>query len=103
VGKGYGLRWFIAEDDGTVTRVPAATCQRWLESRPEPRLLTAWTHLVQGLIESMSPAEAASLHSGLLDRARAVATASGGFLGLGSRISAAEESAPGFRRRLTKR
>jgi hypothetical protein len=65
--------------------------QRWLESRPEPRLLTAWTHMVQGLIESMGPAEAAGLQSGLLDRARAVATASGGFLGLGSRISGAEE------------
>jgi hypothetical protein len=25
---GYGLRWFIAEDDGTVTRVPAATRER---------------------------------------------------------------------------
>jgi hypothetical protein len=31
VGMGYRLRWFIAEDDGTVTRVPAATCARWFD------------------------------------------------------------------------
>jgi hypothetical protein len=77
---------------GLTTGTPAhEMLQRWLESRPEPRLLTAWTHMVQGLIESMGPAEAAGLQSSLLDRARAVATASGGFLGLGSRVSAAEE------------
>ncbi len=26
---GYGLRYFIAEDDGTLARVPAAKCHRW--------------------------------------------------------------------------
>ena len=26
---GYGLRYFIAEDDGSLTRVPAAKCHRW--------------------------------------------------------------------------
>lgn len=31
---GYALRYFIAEDDGTLTRVPAARCQRWF-SRDE--------------------------------------------------------------------
>ena|SRR5437867_8266852 len=33
---GYGLRWFIAEDDGTVTRVPAATCERWFDGEALP-------------------------------------------------------------------
>jgi hypothetical protein len=28
---GYRLRWFIAEDNGTVTRVPATTCARWFD------------------------------------------------------------------------
>jgi len=77
---------------GLTAGTPASEIlQRWLESRPEPRLLTAWTHMVQGLIETMSPAEGAALQAGLLDRARAVAAASGGFLGLGSKVSAAEE------------
>lgn len=65
--------------------------QRWLEQPPEAGLLTAWTHLVRGLSEKMSAVEAAALRSGLLDRARAVAAASGGFLGLGAKVSDAEE------------
>jgi hypothetical protein len=66
--------------------------ERWLEHRPEPRLLSVWTEMVQGLCEQMAPAEVAALRSSLVDRARAVATASGGFLGLGSKISTAEDS-----------
>ena len=27
---GYGLRYFIAEDNGVLTRVPAVKCHRWL-------------------------------------------------------------------------
>ncbi len=33
---GYGLRWFIAEDDEAVTRVPAATCERWFDGEALP-------------------------------------------------------------------
>jgi hypothetical protein len=78
--------------------------ERWLVQPPEPKLLAAWSHLVEGLVESMSPGEATALRSGLLDRARAVAAASGGFLGLGSKVSEAEERIlqtleAGFRRR----
>ncbi|HXH82777.1 MAG TPA: hypothetical protein VNN07_07600 [Candidatus Tectomicrobia bacterium] len=62
----------------------------WLTHRPEPKLLTAWTHLVHGLCEALSPEEVATMRQGLLDRARAVAGASGGFMGVGSKISASE-------------
>jgi hypothetical protein len=65
--------------------------ERWLEHRPEPRLLTAWTQMVQGLCDQMAASEVAALKSALVDSARAVASASGGFLGLGSKISATEE------------
>lgn len=65
---------------------------RWLEHRPDAKLLTAWQHLIQGLGEKMTPAETAALKSALLDNARAVASASGGFLGLGSKISESEEA-----------
>ena len=27
---GYSLRYFVAEDDGTLTRVPAGKYRRWL-------------------------------------------------------------------------
>jgi hypothetical protein len=61
----------------------------WLERKPEPALLTAWTEMVRGLTQRMDPREAAALRSQLVERAQAVARASGGFLGVGS-VSAAE-------------
>jgi hypothetical protein len=46
--------------------------------------------MVRGLSERMSPQELASLKAGLIERAKAVARASGGFLGVGA-VSAAEQ------------
>jgi hypothetical protein len=63
--------------------------QSWLERRPEPKLLTAWIHMVEGVCEYMSPAEAEALRAGLVERAQAVASASGGFLGA-RKVSGAE-------------
>lgn len=70
-----------------------ALLESWLTHKPEGRLMDAWRQLVAGLAEQMSRQELAALRSGLLDGARAVAGASGGFLGLGSKISNAEEDA----------
>lgn len=67
-----------------------ALLEAWLTRKPSPKLLDAWAQLVAGLGEQMSREETAALKTGLLDRARAVAGASGGFLGLGSKISSAE-------------
>lgn len=64
-----------------------ALLEAWLDRRPDPKLLTAWTHLVQGMCEQLGPDEAARLKAGLLERARAVAGASGGVLGIGSKVS----------------
>ena len=62
----------------------------WLDRRPDPKLLIAWTHLVQAMSEQLGPDEVARLKTGLLERARAVAGATGGMLGVGSKISSAE-------------
>ena len=62
----------------------------WLERRPDPKLLDAWTQMVRGLRERLGPAEAGRLEASLLDHARAVASASGGVLGIGAKVSAAE-------------
>lgn len=67
-----------------------ALLESWLTRKPDPKLLEAWAQLVAGLGEQMSAEDVAALKAGLLDRARAVAGASGGFLGLGSKISDAE-------------
>lgn len=56
-----------------------------LDRRPEPRLLIAWTQLIQGMCEKLTGEEIAKLKTSLLERARGVASASGGVLGLGSK------------------
>lgn len=68
-----------------------ALLEAWLQRRPEPRLLLAWTHLVQGMREKLDSKEVVALRSKLIERARLVARASGGTLGLGSKVSHAEE------------
>ncbi|MEM8679462.1 MAG: hypothetical protein AAGF97_08925 [Planctomycetota bacterium] len=64
----------------------------WLQQRPEPELLEAWTHYVQALKETLSSDDRQALKAGLIDRARQVAEATGGFLGLGNKISAEEQT-----------
>ena len=67
-----------------------ALLEAWLERRPDPTLLDAWTHMVRGIRDQVGPDETARLKAGLLDQARAVASASGGVLGMGSKVSSAE-------------
>lgn len=64
--------------------------EAWLQKRPDPKLLVAWTHLVEGMCEKLSPDEMGRMKSTLLERARSVARASGGTLGLGSKVSKTE-------------
>ena len=66
-----------------------ALLQSWLERRPEPKLLSAWIHMVEGLCEHMTPEQVRTLRADLIERARAIASASGGLLGVG-KVSAAE-------------
>ena len=66
--------------------------EEWLTQRPPPALLEAWVHYIAGLCEVLSPEERANLKSGLLVRALSVAEAAGGFLGLVSKVSEAEQA-----------
>ncbi|RPJ84886.1 MAG: hypothetical protein EHM13_02805 [Acidobacteria bacterium] len=63
---------------------------RWLAHRPGPDLLEAWRHYIEGLCELLKPEERESLRADLVDRAKRVAEAAGGFLGLTSKISDSE-------------
>ena len=65
--------------------------ESWLEKRPSPRLLEAWTHFVEGLSAAMNPRDREQLRHDLLDRARMVAQTAGGFLGLG-KVSSSEQA-----------
>jgi hypothetical protein len=65
---------------------------QWMTHRPQSQLLEAWMHFIEGLCEQLSKEEIKTLKDDLLGHTRAVAEASGGFLGLGNRISSAEAS-----------
>jgi len=64
-----------------------ALLEDWLENRPPPRLLAAWRDYVGALCEDMLPEERKELKREVLARAQAVAEATGGFLGLGDKVS----------------
>jgi hypothetical protein len=82
-----------AADAGIASGSTAAgLLQAWLERRPERKLLDAWTALVHALRDEVGPEESARLRTELVDRARAVARASGGVLGMGSKVSSAEDA-----------
>jgi hypothetical protein len=70
--------------------VDATLLEQWLSKKPEAKLLEAWKVYVQGLAKELGAAEFATLKADVLGRARAVAEASGGLLGLGSKVSAKE-------------
>lgn len=63
----------------------------WLASQPAPSLMTAWKDYIRELLPTLSGGARQDLQQDVLGRARAVAEASGGFLGLGSKISRAEQ------------
>ena len=64
--------------------------ESWLSKRPDRRLRQSWREYIQGLCEELTPEQREALKSDLLRRARDMAEASGGILGLGSKISKAE-------------
>jgi hypothetical protein len=65
--------------------------ESWLAHRPDGRLLEVWGAFIVGLCAEMGTLERKSLKNQILGRARSVAEATGGFLGLGSKISDEEE------------
>jgi tellurite resistance protein len=64
----------------------------WLEQRPDPSLMVAWKDYMRAVCHMLGGEAAASLGDGLLERARNVARAAGGILGLGGKISSSERA-----------
>ena len=62
----------------------------WLKNKPGDKLLTIWKEYVATLSGKLDEASRAALKEGLMGRARAVAEAAGGILGLGNKISKSE-------------
>jgi hypothetical protein len=65
--------------------------EQWLQHQPPQGLLESWIIYIRGLCHLLSEADCKALKTALLRRARAVAEAAGGFLGLTSKVSLSEE------------
>ena len=67
--------------------------ESWLSKRPDPKLVEAWKRYLQSIWPSLTAKERDEIRAIGLERSRHVAEAAGGFLGLTSKISAAEQAA----------
>jgi len=63
----------------------------WTKDRPAPELVDSWKAYIGALASELSADQKWHLEEKLVGRARAVAEAAGGFLGLGRKVSAEEE------------
>ena len=80
-----------AADSGIQEGTPArALLESWLASPPGPALAKAWKEYAGALAATLDTAGRAALRTATLGRARQVAEATGGFLGLTSAVSEAE-------------
>jgi hypothetical protein len=70
----------------------AKLLEGWLEHRPTPDVLRTWKEYVSALLTTLSAESSAALKQDLLGRARSVAEAAGGFMGLGNKISKSEQA-----------
>ncbi|GGG29281.1 hypothetical protein GCM10010964_16440 [Caldovatus sediminis] len=82
-----------AETAGTGGReVDCELLDRWLKQPPPRELVAAWTDYARAVSASLDDAARQALKAEVVGRARRVAEAAGGFLGLGRRVSAAERA-----------
>jgi len=72
--------------------VAARMLDGWLSQQPGAELVDAWKRQMRALWPSLSPKERVDIRASALERARSVAEAAGGFLGLTSRISPQEKA-----------
>ena len=70
-----------------------ALLEGWLREAPPPSLLATWTEYARALASNMEAGDRRQFRDTLLARAKAVATAAGGgFAGIGSKVSDAEQA-----------
>ena len=82
-----------ADDEGISDTANYRLLQGWLEDCPDSALQEAWQNYARALARELDSTNLAKVRNSVLKRARQVADAAGGFLGLGNRISKNEESA----------
>jgi len=82
----------IAAARGVSEGTPAhAQLMSWLSSPPPPEFFERTVSLISNLLEALPESRRVDLQNDLLGASFSVASASGGFLGLGSKVSADEK------------
>ncbi|MFM0006824.1 hypothetical protein PQR57_38345 [Paraburkholderia dipogonis] len=69
--------------------------EQWLAEPPPPEMLIKWKAYIEALSATLNEEARQALKATLLGRARGIAEAAGGFLGIGSRVSRAEKAVLG--------
>ena len=81
-----------AEEQGLSDSGPAhQLLQEWLNTQPEENLLSTWKDYISAFCETVSTEIKTNLQTQIMGRATSVASATGGILGLGNKISASEQ------------
>ena len=80
-----------AEDAGLDATGPGyQLLETWIKQRPAPELLAVWKEYSAAVAAALTDVELAALRDDVLHRARRVAEAAGGLLGLGNKVSPKE-------------
>jgi tellurite resistance protein len=66
--------------------------EAWMNERPAKEVFNTWSKYLAEIMLQMSAAERVLMRSEISGRARQVAEASGGFLGMGNKVSQEEEA-----------
>lgn len=81
-----------AEANGIAPGSPShQLLESWLAKRPDGRLMEAWGRYIVDLCANLEDGEKYAVREQVLGRARRVAESTGGFLGLGRKVSSEEE------------
>ncbi len=82
-----------AADQGLADSGPAQQLlQDWLTTQPGDDLLAAWKEYIKSFCETVSTEARTNLQSQIMGRAESIASATGGILGLGNKVSASEQT-----------
>ena len=65
--------------------------EHWMNKRPSSQLIEAWEHYIKDICRRLDKQEVEELKHDVLSLARRVGQAAGGFLGIGNRLSVAEQ------------
>ncbi len=81
-----------ASKQAGLTGTAAEIVEAWLKDRPAKSVFETWKEYIGAVAAKLGPDEKALMKNEMLGRAKAVAEASGGFLGLGNHISKEEQA-----------